>query len=207
MWKTRGVSLHFGGSLNEFIKSHVKWNQIKSNQFLAMLMHNMMRSINKFIHSNGGYASAYWSPVPIKVLLNLTMAMFYIITTYHKKKKHKYRTLDMDTHLILLIDWIKLPILHERIKGKNPCNEIENYIMEEMYLTRNYHSIWWMMNYLRGWSRSGGRYGRNSLLTVINPDYNMKKQLCMKRIYDKIRSKSSPSRALLSSIVTPRISP
>ena len=66
---------------------------------------------------------------------------------------------------------------------------------------------------LRDWSRSGGielrqqhpsdllsgagtsRERRNSLPTVINPDYNMTKQRCMKRIYDKIRPKSPPNRA------------
>ena len=31
--------------------------------------------------------------------------------------------------------------------------------------------------------------------TVIDPDYNMIKQRCIKRIYDKIRSKSPPNRA------------
>ena len=36
---------------------------------------------------------------------------------------------------------------------------------------------------------------RNSRPTVINPDYNMTKQRCMKRIYDKIRPKSPPNRA------------
>ena len=36
---------------------------------------------------------------------------------------------------------------------------------------------------------------RNSRSTVINPDYNMIKQLCIKGIYDKIRSKSPPNRA------------
>ena len=76
-------------------------------------------------------------------------------------------------------------------------------------------------HYLKDWSRSGGSCGnnsgtgtslrsrdvlaqdnkslgcccRNSLPTVINPDYNMTKQLCMKRIYDKIRSKSPSNRA------------
>ena len=35
----------------------------------------------------------------------------------------------------------------------------------------------------------------NSRLTVINPDYNMTKQLCMKRIYSKICSKSSSDQA------------
>ena len=60
---------------------------------------------------------------------------------------------------------------------------------------------------LRDWSRSGGSYGNNSRViccpaparpgsaargtspTVINPDYNMTKQRCIKNIYDKIRSK------------------
>ena len=35
----------------------------------------------------------------------------------------------------------------------------------------------------------------NSRPTVINPDYNMTKQRCMKRIYDKIRPKSPPNGA------------
>ena len=71
--------------------------------------------------------------------------------------------------------------------------------------------------YLRDWSRSGGSYGnntrviccsrdvpapdnkslgcccRNSRPTVINPDYNMTKQRCITRIYDKVRSKSPPT--------------
>ena len=34
---------------------------------------------------------------------------------------------------------------------------------------------------------------RNSRPTVINPDYNMTKQRCMKRIYDKIHPKSPPN--------------
>ena len=37
---------------------------------------------------------------------------------------------------------------------------------------------------------------RNSRPTMMHPDYNMTKQLCMKSIYDKIRSKSPPNRAL-----------
>ena len=68
------------------------------------------------------------------------------------------------------------------------------------------------------WSRSRGSYGNNTRVTccpaqgrhdiaargycchnsrptVINPDYNMTKQLCIKRIYDKIRSKSPPNRS------------
>ena len=36
---------------------------------------------------------------------------------------------------------------------------------------------------------------RNSLPTVINPDYNMTKQRCMKRIYDKKNPKSPPNLA------------
>ena len=36
---------------------------------------------------------------------------------------------------------------------------------------------------------------RNSRPTVINPDYNMTKQRCMKRIYDKIHPKSPPNLA------------
>ena len=35
----------------------------------------------------------------------------------------------------------------------------------------------------------------NSRPTVINPDYNMTKQHCITRIYDKIHSKSPPNRA------------
>ena len=66
--------------------------------------------------------------------------------------------------------------------------------------------------WLRDWSREGGSYPtyllsgagtsrerssqdnksqgcccRNSRPTVINPDYNMTKQICIKRIYDKTR--------------------
>ena len=44
-------------------------------------------------------------------------------------------------------------------------------------------------------SKSLGCCCHNSRPTVINPDYNMTKQLCMKRIYDKIRSKCPPNRA------------
>ena len=44
-------------------------------------------------------------------------------------------------------------------------------------------------------NKSWGCCCRNSRLTVINPDYNMTKQRCMKRIYDKIRPKSPPNRA------------
>ena len=44
-------------------------------------------------------------------------------------------------------------------------------------------------------NKSRGCCCRNSLPTVINPDYNMTKQRCMKRIYDKIRPKSPPNRA------------
>ena len=44
-------------------------------------------------------------------------------------------------------------------------------------------------------NKSRGCCCRNSRPTVINPDYNMTKQRCMKRIYDKIRSKSPPNRA------------
>ena len=46
-------------------------------------------------------------------------------------------------------------------------------------------------------NKSRGCCCRNSRPTVINPDYNMTKQLFMKRIYDKIRSKSPPNRASL----------
>ena len=44
-------------------------------------------------------------------------------------------------------------------------------------------------------NKSRGCCWRYSRPTVINPDYNMTKQLCMKRIYNKIRSKSPPNRA------------
>ena len=44
-------------------------------------------------------------------------------------------------------------------------------------------------------NKSRGCCCRNSRPTVINPDYNMTKQLCMKRFYDKIRSKFPPNRA------------
>ena len=44
-------------------------------------------------------------------------------------------------------------------------------------------------------NKSRGCCCRNSRPTVINPDYNMTNQLCMKRSYDKIRSKSPPNRA------------
>ena len=39
-------------------------------------------------------------------------------------------------------------------------------------------------------NKSRGCCCRNSRPTVINPDYNMTKQRCMKHIYDKIRPKS-----------------
>ena len=44
-------------------------------------------------------------------------------------------------------------------------------------------------------NKSRGCCCRNSLPTVINPDYNMTKQRCMKRIYDKIHPKSPPNLA------------
>ena len=44
-------------------------------------------------------------------------------------------------------------------------------------------------------NKSRGCCCRNSRPTVINPDYNMTKQRCMKRIYDKIRPKSPPNLA------------
>ena len=44
-------------------------------------------------------------------------------------------------------------------------------------------------------NKSRGCCCRNSRPTVINPDYNMTKQLCMKHIYDKIRSKPPPNGA------------
>ena len=44
-------------------------------------------------------------------------------------------------------------------------------------------------------NKSRGCCCRNSLPTVINPDYNMIKQRYITRIYDKIRSKSPPNRA------------
>ena len=44
-------------------------------------------------------------------------------------------------------------------------------------------------------NKSRGCCCRNSRPTVINPDYNMTKQRCMKRIDDKIRPKSPPNRA------------
>ena len=44
-------------------------------------------------------------------------------------------------------------------------------------------------------NKSRGCCCRNSRPTVINPDYIMTKQLFMKRIYGKIRSKSPPNRA------------
>ena len=43
-------------------------------------------------------------------------------------------------------------------------------------------------------NKSRGCCCRNSRPTVINPDYNMTKQRCMKRIYGKIRPKSPPNR-------------
>ena len=51
---------------------------------------------------------------------------------------------------------------------------------------------------LSGAGKSRGCCCRNSLPTVINPDYNMtkdSKQRYITRIYDKIRSKSPPNRA------------
>ena len=44
-------------------------------------------------------------------------------------------------------------------------------------------------------NKSRGCCCRNSLPTVINPDYNMTKQRCMKRIYEKIHPKSPPNLA------------
>ena len=44
-------------------------------------------------------------------------------------------------------------------------------------------------------NKSRGCCCRNSWPTVINPDYNMTKQRCMKRIYDKIHPKSPPNLA------------
>ena len=44
-------------------------------------------------------------------------------------------------------------------------------------------------------NKSWGCCCRNSQPTVINPDYNMTKQRCMKRIYDKIHPKSPPNLA------------
>ena len=44
-------------------------------------------------------------------------------------------------------------------------------------------------------NKSRGCCCRNSRPTVINPDYNMTKQRCMKRIYDKIHPKSPPNLA------------
>ena len=46
-------------------------------------------------------------------------------------------------------------------------------------------------------NKSRGGRCRKSQPTVINPNYNMTKQLCIKCIYDKIRSISSPKRATL----------
>ena len=45
-------------------------------------------------------------------------------------------------------------------------------------------------------NKSRGCCCRNSRPTVINPDYNMTKQRYITRIYDKIRSKSPPNRAM-----------
>ena len=47
-------------------------------------------------------------------------------------------------------------------------------------------------------NKSRGCCCRNSRPTVINPDYNMTKQRCMKRIYDKIHPKSPPNLATSS---------
>ena len=44
-------------------------------------------------------------------------------------------------------------------------------------------------------NKSRGCCCRNSRPTVINPDYNMTKRCCMKRIYDKIHPKSPPNLA------------
>ena len=44
-------------------------------------------------------------------------------------------------------------------------------------------------------NKSQGCCCRNSRPTVINPDYNMTKQRCMKSIYDKIHPKSPPNLA------------
>ena len=44
-------------------------------------------------------------------------------------------------------------------------------------------------------NKSRGCCCRNSRPTVINPDYNMTKQRCMKRIYEKIHPKSLPNLA------------
>ena len=44
-------------------------------------------------------------------------------------------------------------------------------------------------------NKSRGCCWRNSRSTVINPDYNMINQLCMKRLYGKMRSNYLPNRA------------
>ena len=62
--------------------------QIKSKQFIYLLIHNMFRSLYKYILGNGGVeATAYWSPVLISVLFPLTMVMLYIISIWMKRKK------------------------------------------------------------------------------------------------------------------------
>ena len=48
---------------------------------------------------------------------------------------------------------------------------------------------WWIEG---GW---GGFCCRDPLPSAINPNYNIAKQLCVKCIHDKIRSKSPPNRA------------
>ena len=59
-------------------------NQIKSNQISLLPCQYTIwwkAYINSYTAMGDIEASAYWSPVLIKVLLKLTMAMFYIITT------------------------------------------------------------------------------------------------------------------------------
>ena len=59
-------------------------NQIKSNQISLLPCQYTIwweAYINSYTAMGDIEASAYWCPVLIKVLLKLTMAMFYIITT------------------------------------------------------------------------------------------------------------------------------
>ena len=68
---------------------------------------------------------------------------------------------------------------------------------------RNQLNIYACMCELRDWSRSEGSYSNTTRLICCpvagRPDgnYDMTKQLCMKRIYDKILSKSPPNTAPL----------
>ena len=71
-----------------------------------------------------------------------------------------------------------------------PSKGLQNRVQEAVLCT-----IWRSRDVPAPDNKSLGCCCRNSLPTVINPDYNMTKQRYITRIYDKIRSKSRPNRA------------